>query len=81
MDQLAPSEQQLLEKIRQLPQEKVVEIEHFIDGLMKQNQSVQQRIAWNEAIAQMATDPEIQAEIASINAEFAIAELDGLEDS
>ncbi|GAP98267.1 hypothetical protein [Leptolyngbya sp. NIES-2104] len=78
MDQLAPSEQQLLEKIRQLPQEKVVEIEHFIDGLMKQNQSVQQRIAWNEAIAQMSTDSEIEAEIASINAEFAITELDGL---
>lgn len=31
MDKLAPSEQQMLEKIRQLPQEKVVEVEQFID--------------------------------------------------
>jgi hypothetical protein len=32
-----------------------------------------------EQLAQMAKDPEIQAEIASINQEFAITEMDGLE--
>jgi hypothetical protein len=31
-------------------------------------------------LAEMANDPEIQAEIAAINTEFAIAEMDGLED-
>jgi hypothetical protein len=31
------------------------------------------------ALAEMANDPEIQAEIAAINTEYAIAEMDGLE--
>jgi hypothetical protein len=31
------------------------------------------------ALADMANDPEIQAEIAAINTEYAIAEMDGLE--
>ncbi|MBW4443700.1 MAG: DUF2281 domain-containing protein [Plectolyngbya sp. WJT66-NPBG17] len=81
MDKLAPSEQQLLEKIRQLPKEKVIEVENFIDVLVHQNQSASQQATWDQAIAQMANDPDIQAEIAAIDAEFAIAELEGLEDS
>ncbi|BAZ11114.1 hypothetical protein NIES4071_29400 [Calothrix sp. NIES-4071] len=32
-----------------------------------------------EQLAQMAKDPEIQAEIASINQEFVVTEMDGLE--
>jgi len=75
MDSFALFERQLLQKIRQLPREKVIEVEHFIDSLM------QQQTNWHEEIAAMADDPEIQAEIAAINEEFAIAELDGLKDS
>ncbi len=80
MDKLVSSEQQLLEKIRQLPREKVIEVENFIDVLMQRNQTASQQATWDEAIALMANDPEIQAEIAAIDAEFAIAELDGLKD-
>ena len=49
--------------------------------LMRQNQTARQQATWDEAIALMANDPEIQAEIAAIGVEFAIVELDGLKNS
>lgn len=79
MDKFASSEQQLLEKIRQLPRDKVIEVEDFVDFLVQRNQRVRQRAAWHEEIAEMANDPEVQAEISAINAEFGVAELDGLQ--
>jgi hypothetical protein len=78
MDQLASLEQKLLEKIRQLPPEKVTEVEDFVDFLVQRNQSTSQQMNWDQGIAAMANDPEIQAEIAAVNAEFTISELDGL---
>ncbi|NJL22974.1 MAG: hypothetical protein HC895_22570 [Leptolyngbyaceae cyanobacterium SM1_3_5] len=48
--------------------------------LMRSLQPNLQSIAKIEALVQMANDPEIQAEIRSIDAEFAVAEQDGLLD-
>lgn len=81
MQQLPDSEQQILEKIRQLPQEKLIEVEAFIDALVKQKQNVLKQSDLKKEIAAMASDPEIQAEITAINAEFIAAEMDGLQDS
>ncbi|BAS58772.1 MULTISPECIES: DUF2281 domain-containing protein [Leptolyngbya] len=81
MDKLAESEQQLLEKIRQLPQEKLVEVEDFVDFLMQRAQKVLQRSVWDQEITAMADDPDIQTELAAINTEFAVTEMDGLADS
>lgn len=81
MDKLAESEQQLLEKIRQLPQEKLVEVEDFVDFLMQRTQRVLQRSVWDQEVTAMADDPDIQAELAAINTEFAVTEMDGLADS
>ncbi|PSB18324.1 DUF2281 domain-containing protein [Phormidesmis priestleyi ULC007] len=78
MNKLITSEQKLLEKIRQLPPEKVIEVENFVDFLVQRNQNTTQRMNWDKKIAEMANDPEIQAEIAAIDLEFAIAEMDGL---
>ncbi len=79
MNKLITSEQKLLEKIRQLPPEKVIEVENFVDFLVQRNQNTTQRMNWDKKIAEMANDPEIQAEIAAIDLEFAIAEMDGLD--
>lgn len=81
MDKLAESEQQLLEKIRQLPQEKLVEVEDFVDFLMQRAQKVLQHSVWDQEITAMADDPDIQTELAAINTEFAVTEMDGLADS
>lgn len=75
MERLVISEEKLLEKIRQLPLEKVTEVENFVDFLIQQNQNSIRQTNWSKEIAAMANDPEIQAEITAIDAEFAIAEL------
>ena len=41
-------------------------------GLAKEN------AAWEAQLAQMASDPQVKKELASINSEFAVAETDGL---
>lgn len=81
MDQSVDSEQQLLEKIRQLPREKVVEVEDFVEFLVQRTQKSSQKVDWDREIVAMANDPEIQAEIAAIDTEFADTEVDGLRDS
>jgi Protein of unknown function (DUF2281) len=81
MDQSVDSEQQLLEKIRQLPREKVVEVEDFVEFLVQRTQKSSQKVDWDREIVAMANDPEIQAEIAAIDTEFADTEMDGLRDS
>jgi hypothetical protein len=64
------TEQRLLNKIRNLPLDKIVEVEDFVDFLALR--SANRPLASTDLEA-MASDPDIQAEIAAINREFSIA--------
>ncbi|MBE9137880.1 hypothetical protein IQ254_11865 [Nodosilinea sp. LEGE 07088] len=46
--------------------------------LLRVQESVAKDDTWVDALAEMAADPDIQAEITQINDEFAISEADGL---
>ncbi|NJL20882.1 MAG: DUF2281 domain-containing protein [Leptolyngbyaceae cyanobacterium SM1_3_5] len=73
---------QTISKLRQLPEALAQEVNDFIDFLLfKQSSKQWQRsIQFSESteLAEMANDPEIQAEMAAIETEFAATEYDGL---
>ena len=46
---------------------------------LKSNKALSFWVSEEEELAAMASDPEIQAEIAAMNKEFAVTEMDGLE--
>jgi hypothetical protein len=46
---------------------------------VKLNKALSRSVSEEEELAAMAKDPEIQAEIAAMNKEFAVTEMDGLE--
>ncbi len=65
------------ERLRLLTPSELASVERLIRGLRKARQSpITDR---HEALARMATDPQIRAELAAIEIEFAPAEMDGLE--
>ncbi|MBO0350619.1 hypothetical protein J0895_16255 [Phormidium pseudopriestleyi FRX01] len=75
----------LLEIARDIRNLSVSEQQWLLDKLVKQIQSKTQVFSqFNDSkllkfqLQEMAQHPEVQAEIAAINEEFAIAELDGL---
>jgi hypothetical protein len=52
-----------------------------IAQLLRTPQPVDPEENWDTALAEMAADPDIQAEIARIDGEFRVAEMDGLSKS
>jgi hypothetical protein len=75
----------LLEIVRDIRNLSLSEKQWLLDNLVSQIQSkTQVSSKFNDSallksqLQEMAQDPEIQAEIAAIHEEFAIAELDGL---
>ncbi len=56
-------------------EEQMLLLERIIHRLRKK----EKKVTIEEQMAQMASDPEIQAELSSINEEFAATEMDGLE--
>jgi hypothetical protein len=66
--------------IRQLSyDEQLLLIERLVQGLRRRSRDA--RPTFDAALAQMAADPEIRRELEAIAQEFAVAEMDGLEES
>ena len=65
------------ERLRLLTPSELTSVEQLIRGLRKTNlPPITER---HNALAQMAADPQIRAELAAIETEFAGVEMDGLE--
>jgi len=54
-------------------------IEQLAHNLQKVESDAVEQTAFESQLAEMATDPEIQAELREIDREFAVTEADGLE--
>ena len=70
--------QQLIREIEQASAEQVAEVLKFLLAL-KQNSQKNGSEADTEQLREMSEDPQIRAEIADINREFSVTEMDGLD--
>ena len=64
----------------QLPLLSIDEQAWLLDNLARRARD-ERRLAFKADLAEMANDPQIQAELRQIDAEFRCTEMDGLEDS
>lgn len=72
---------QLVEEVSALaPSELRQNLNRLVTVALQEFAAKQKARAFEEAIAQMATDPAVRAECAAISRDFAITEADGLKD-
>ncbi len=67
------------ERLRLLTPSELTSVERLIRGLRKS--SLPPMAERRDALARMAADPQIRGELAAIDTEFAVAEMDGLENT
>lgn len=73
---------QIEQSIDVLPYEELMHLlENLVQSLKKKSSSrvLSSQQAFEQQIALMANDPDIQSELAEINRDFSVTELDGLE--
>lgn len=70
--------EQLLKEIEQAPDYLIKEVLNFLLLTKNKNKQQDNKASLEHQLQAMAEDPEIQTEIANIEREFLIAEMDGL---